>query len=300
MNILTRCLLTAIAAVCMAAATAVDSQAAGTAEQPSKPQTTYTKADSTLVVNLLADAGRQPAGTNLTLYFARRLKGTPYVAHTLDGYAEERLVVNLRQLDCLTYVENVTALTLCARQGRRTFADFCDALRRLRYRKDCATSYEARLHYFSDWIDDNASKGVCTEVQAPNPPFKAVQTVNVNYMSTHPSKYAMLKGRPQRIKAIAEAERRLSGTRRRYIPKAAVDNSALLRSTVEDGDIIALTTTLAGLDIQHVGFAVWHADGLHLLNASSLRHKVVEEPKTLRRYLQGQPTMTGMRIIRLK
>ena len=136
MNILTRCLLTAIAAVCMAAATAVDSQAAGTAEQPSKPQTTYTKADSTLVVNLLADAGRQPAGTNLTLYFARRLNGTPYVAHTLDGYAEERLVVNLRQLDCLTYVENVTALTLCARQGRRTFADFCDALRRLRYRKD--------------------------------------------------------------------------------------------------------------------------------------------------------------------
>lgn len=110
----------------------------------------------------------------------------------------------------------------------------------------------------------------------------------------------MLKGRPQRIKAIAEAERRLSGTRRRYIPKAAVDNSDLLRSTVKDGDIIALTTTLAGLDIQHVGFAVWHADGLHLLNASSLRHKVVEEPKTLRRYLQGQPTMTGMRIIRLK
>ena len=82
--------------------------------------------------------------------------------------------------------------------------------------------------------------------------------------------------------------------------KEAIERAIeLMRKVVKDGDIIALTTSLKGLDIQHIGFAVWHADGLHLLNASSLRHKVVEEPMTLYRYLQRQRTMTGMRIVRL-
>ena len=64
--------------------------------------------------------------------------------------------------------------------------------------------------------------------------------------------------------------------------------------------ILALTTTLKWVDIQHIGFAVWHEDGLLLLNASSLRHKVVEEPMTLYRYLQRQRTMTGLRVVRLE
>ena len=94
----------------------------------------YEKSDSIKVVRLLSDGKKQPKRTNLILYFARRLLGVPYVAHTLDQNKDEQLVINLRQLDCTTYVENVLALTLCIRNGRTSFADFCHYLMQIRYR----------------------------------------------------------------------------------------------------------------------------------------------------------------------
>ena len=38
--------------------------------------------------------------------------GTPYVAQTLEIRDEESLIVNLREFDCTTYVENVMAFSL--------------------------------------------------------------------------------------------------------------------------------------------------------------------------------------------
>lgn len=259
----------------------------------------YNKSDSLKVVELLEGARRQPSGTNIVIYFARQLKGLPYVAHTLEVNRTEKLVVNLRQLDCTTYVENVVALALCMRQKAYTFKAFCDNLCKIRYRGGATPHYTKRLHYFTDWIADNTAKGICSEVQSPNPPFTAVQKIAVYYMSTYPSKYKMLAENPEYVPVIAATERELNKVSYRYVPKSLVGNTELMRKVVKDGDIIALTTSLKGLDIQHIGFAVWHADGLHLLNASSLRHKVVEEPMTLYRYLQRQRTMTGMRIVRL-
>lgn len=259
----------------------------------------YTKADSLKVVGLLESASELSGRANVTVFFARKLLGLPYVAHTLEVNRRERLVVNLRQLDCTTYVENVVALTMCARQKAYTFNAFCDNLRTIRYRGGSVPHYVKRLHYFTDWIEDNTAKGLCREVQAPVPPFTAVQDINVYYMSTYPEKYKMLKDNPEYVPQIAETEKALNKKSFRYVPKLAVKNTTLLRSTIKDGDILALTTTLKGLDIQHVGFAVWHDDGLHLLNASSLRRKVVEEPLTLYSYLQRQRTMTGVRVVRL-
>lgn len=260
----------------------------------------YEKSDSIKVERLLADASKQKSGTNLIIYFARRLRELPYVAHTLEVNKTEQLVINLRQLDCTTYVENVVALNLCMQQKAYRFKNFCDNIRHLRYRDGAVPHYVKRLHYFTDWIDNNTKKGVCREIQSPNPPFTAVQTVKVNFMSEHPDKYKMIKENPEYKPAIALTEKAINAKKYRYIPKSEVKNTALLRKTVHDGDILAITTTLNGLDIQHIGFAVWHKDGLHLLNASSIHHKVVEEPMTLYRYLQKKKTMTGIRVVSLK
>ena len=259
----------------------------------------YEKSDSVKVMKLLDEARRQPKDVNMVVYFARKLLGLPYVGHTLEVNKTERLVVNLRQLDCTTYVENVTALALCMKQKRYSFKAFCDNLLLIRYRGGGEPHYVSRLHYFTDWIDDNTRKGLCREVQEPNPPFVSVQKINVYYMSAFPSKYKMLKNNSGYVPQIAATEKELNKKSYRYVPKARIANTQLLRNTIKDGDILALTTTLKGLDIQHVGFAVWHKDGLHLLNASSLRRKVVEEPQTLYTYLQKQRTMTGMRVVRL-
>jgi len=98
---------------------------------------------------------------------------------------------------------------------------------------------------------------------------------------------------------IAKQEKMLTGRQFRFIPKSAVRNTKLLRSVIHDGDILAITTSKAGLDIAHLGFAVWRKDGLHLLNASQIHHQVVEEPMTFRKYLSKHPAHTGVRVIRL-
>jgi hypothetical protein len=130
-------------------------------------------------------------------------------------------------------------------------------------------------------------------------PFTAVQTVKVNYMSTHPQSYQALREHPEFVSAISKMEQQVSGAKYRFIPKKSVGNKALLRKAIKDGDIIAITCKKAGLDIAHLGFAVWKKDGLHLLNASQLHKKVVLEPMTLYKYLQKHSSHTGIRIIRI-
>jgi len=242
---------------------------------------------------------RQAPGGAGTLHFARLLMGSPYIAHTLEVNDEEQLVVNTRELDCTTLVENVVALTLCHEQKKMSFADFREVLQRIRYRGGVIDGYPSRLHYFTDWIIDNSRKGIVSEIQQKKASFTSVQTVSVNYMSRHPQSYKALKAHPQYVSVIAGQEKLLTGQKFRFIPKSEIRNSKLLRSVIHDGDILAITTSKAGLDIAHLGFAVWRKDGLHLLNASQIHHKVVEEPMTFRKYLSKHPAHTGVRVIRL-
>ena len=259
----------------------------------------YLQNDSLTICRLLDEAHTLPRTTNYPLFFARKFLNIPYVAHTLEINDDERLVVNTRQLDCTTLVETVTALTLCAYRHLFTWRDYLNALTAMRYRHAQIDDYTSRIHYFTEWITLNTEAGIVTEIQTPNPPFSAVQHVNVNYMSTHPKSYKALREHPEFVDAIREMEQRVTGGTFRYIPKQAVKNHALLRRVINDGDIIAITCKKAGLDIAHLGFAVWKDGRLHLLNASMLHKKVVEEPMTLFQYLQQHSTHTGIRIIRI-
>ena len=259
----------------------------------------YLQKDSLTICRLLDEARTLPRTTNFPLFFARKFLDIPYVAHTLEINDDERLVVNTRQLDCTTLVETVTALTLCAYRHLFTWRDYLNALTAMRYRHAQIDDYTSRIHYFTEWITLNTEAGIVTEIQAPDPPFSAVQHVNVSYMSTHPKSYKALREHPEFVDAIRVMERQVSGGTFRYIPKQAVKNHTLLRRVINDGDIIAITCKKAGLDIAHLGFAVWKDGRLHLLNASMLHKKVVEEPLTLYQYLQKHSTHTGIRIIRI-
>ena len=256
-------------------------------------------ADSLKICTMLKNSRQQPADANLPLFFARGFLNRPYVAHTLEKGDKENLVVNTRELDCTTLVETVTALTKCANQKKYTYADYRAALQAMRYRKGKIDNYTSRIHYFTEWIAENSKAGLVTEIQQPNPPFTAVQTVRVNYMSQHPQSYKALKAHPEYVPEIRRMEQRVSGQQFRYIPKERVGRSTELRNVVKDGDIIAITCNKVGLDIAHLGFAVWKNGNLHLLNASQLHKKVIEEPMTLWQYLRKHPSHTGIRIIRI-
>ena len=279
-----------VSAIILMAFTAAHTWAAG-------PQ--YTRQDSLKAVQLMKNAANQPSGTNLIIYIAEQLKGIPYVAHTLEPNNNERLIINLRQLDCTTFVEQVAALYLCVKERKTTFADYCKMLQKLRYEGGAEPHYTKRLHYYSSWIEDKKSMDICKEIQSPNPPFTKVQRLSLNWMTTHVNDYRMLKNNPSWVPQIRKMEQKMEGRQYRYIPKEQIKNTRLLRNTIKDGDIIAIITNKKGLDTQHLGFALWHKDGLHLLNASSIHKKVIDEPMTLRTYLYKHPSMPGVRIIRL-
>ena len=68
---------------------------------------------------------------------------------------------------------------------------------------------------------------------------------------------------------------------------------------IRSGDILALVTTIEGLDVTHLGFAVWKGDKLHLMHASMMHKKVVIDERTLYDYLQARRSCPGVRVVRL-
>ena len=260
-------------------------------------KTDYLPDDSIKVVSLLKKAAMQKNIGNKMLYFARQLAGVPYVGKTLEKNKQEQLVVNLRQLDCTTFVETVLALTRSLEQNKLTFDAFCYNLRMIRY-SEGIVSYPTRQHYFTYWIQENEKKGIVKDIQLPNPPFTAVQKVNTDYMTTHVDLYPMMVQNKALISNIRAMETSINGMKCRYIPKNGLNDSKLLRQTIQNGDIIAIITSIKGLDTSHIDIAVWHKDGLHMIDASSIHKKVIEESTLMKTYMSKHPSQLGIRIAR--
>lgn len=261
----------------------------------------YTREDSLRVVELLEKGSKAPANEVLTLFYARQLMNLPYVAHTLEiKDKEEHLAINLQSLDCTTLVENCCALALTTSHGSKSWKDYLAWLQKLRYDNGKIDGYKSRNHYFSQWIQSGTRLGLVKEI-VPDKRISVPMKLSLTYMSEHPDSYPLLKVSMEERRFIAEMEKRVSGATIRYIPKERVGDSRKALGDIRDGDILALTTNRTGLDVSHVGFAVWGKDGkLHLLNASSIHKKVVLEPMTLYQYMQKHPVQTGIRVIRLQ
>lgn len=264
----------------------------------------YSKADSTKVVSLLKEATTLRGNTHPMIYFGRKFIGYPYVAHTLERGDKEHLIVNLRQFDCTTFVETVTALTLCDQRNQRTFADFCHNLATLRYRQGKISDYTSRLHYFTWWATDNEQLGIIKDMapqQEPWDAFTAVQRININYMSNHPSAYKHLQSCPDYLPVIKKMEQDSNGKQYRYIPKDNLRWSAdSSLGQVHSGDIVAMLTDKDGLDTRHIGIAIWQNGSLHLMHASSLYGKVVIGKESFYDYQKKQTKQTGIRVFRVQ
>lgn len=265
----------------------------------------YTQQDSITVEKLLREGKKQPHGTCLTLYYANQLKGLPYVASTLEFNPTEQLAINLTQMDCATLVDNVLALSFTTQKGSTRFKDFCYWLERIRYRNGKLDGYASRNHYFSQWLISNHKMGLVEELQGDAAkqysPFTAQKKIDLHYMTQHPNSYPMLKRDKTQLSLITQYEKEASGKTIRYVPRAMLNKGKDILGCIHDGDILAIVTKKDGLDVSHLGLAVWGKDGkLHLLNASSIHHKVVLEPMTLYEYMGKHPSQLGVRVVRVK
>ncbi len=217
--------------------------------------------------------------------------GSPYVARTLEINEEESLVVNLREFDCTTYVENVLVFSLMLRKEEHEFEAFASLLQNLRYREGDLDGYASRLHYFTDWIANNEAKGLVTDITREI--GGAPQQKTIDFMSTHRELYPMLKS-DQNFELIKSTEASLN-TRTTYV--LGVNQIRAAESKIWDGDIIALATSIEGLDVTHTGFALHKNGRLHLLHASSSGSVEITE-KPLVDYLNGIKNNSGIIVAR--
>lgn len=257
------------------------------------------KADSLRIDSLLNASSERSykMDSERLLFFAKSFIGTPYKGGTLDAGENETLIVRTDSLDCTTYVETVLALYLSSFKDNPGYDDFSESLRYIRYRGGVIDGYASRLHYFSDWASDNEKKGILREVTQEDE--HDVRLCSLNYMTTHSDLYRQLKDNDSLISEISKVEKSWIDYKMPYIPKNVL-NSSKDDSPVEDGDIIALTTNISGLDVLHLGFALWIDGRLHLLHASSLHGKVIIDTSTIFDYLKNRNKHTGIRVLRVK
>lgn len=257
------------------------------------------KADSLRIDSLLNASSERSYKTNSErlLFFAKSFIGTPYKGGTLDAGENETLIVRTDSLDCTTYVETVLVLYLSSFKDNPGYDDFSESLRYIRYRGGVIDGYASRLHYFSDWASDNEKKGILREVTQEGE--HDVRICSLNYMTTHTNLYRQLKDNDSLISEISKVEKSWIDYKMPYIPKNVL-NSSKADLPVEDGDIIALTTNISGLDVLHLGFALWIDGRLHLLHASSLHRKVIIDTSTIFDYLKNRNKHTGIRVLRVK
>jgi hypothetical protein len=117
----------------------------------------------------------------------------------------------------------------------------------------------------------------------------------VNFMSTHPDSYLKLKENPGFIEVIRKQEDAINRRTMYHIPKDRVQNSA---SKIQNGDIIAITTEIAGMDVSHTGIALWQNDALHLIHAPLSGHQVQITEKSLTDYLAANKKQLGIMVAR--
>jgi hypothetical protein len=216
----------------------------------------------------------------------------PYKEGTLERSGKEKLIVNVSAFDCTTFLETVLALTKCAAAGKFSRSEFRRNLKLIRYHQGKIDGYSSRLHYFTDWLRDNEKKKILKDVSSQF--HAAVQRKKINYMTLNRASYPALKNEFEFRKMLV-IEKNISRKMFHIIGKDKVSQQ---KTTIRNGDIVAFATKDEGLDVAHVGFAIWQGKNLHLLHASRKEGAVVISEKTLVAYLQANKKFTGIIIAR--
>jgi len=225
-----------------------------------------------------------------TLAVARSFLGTPYVTGTLNGNETEKVVVNLRQLDCWTLVECSLAI---AQTGDGGPEDYVSRLQQLRYWGGVVKGYGSRIHYFTGWLMQAEKYGFLRDITRETGGVRYDK--KVGYISARPDKYPKIRD-AETFRALTAAEKRINAHHWYFIPQGKIKS---IENRIEEGDIILLTSAKRDLDISHQGLAVRQNGRIHLLHASSLAKKVIISKQPLSEYVISQKGQTGIMIARL-
>jgi hypothetical protein len=237
--------------------------------------------------------GQTKAQTILTI--AKSFMGQPYKAATLEVNSKEQLVCNLRDFDCSTFVESVTAMTLVKHGDNPNYEKYNAQLQNLRYRNGEINGYASRLHYFREWIIQAEANKIAEDVTKNVGGIKQKKTIN--FMTASRELYPKLKDENAYL-SIKESQKNINNYDFYYIPKWKLEKIEIEKQ-IQDGDIIAITSNVDGLDYNHEGFAIRQNGRLYLLHASYEVKKVIISKEPLVDYLNRVHKHSGISVIRL-
>ncbi len=228
--------------------------------------------------------------------------GTPYQPGTLETYlreggsprTREPLTLALSHFDCVTLVESCLAVARTAAGDQTpTWERFGREVERMRYRGGERGSYASRLHYFSEWIADGASRGLVRDLGGE---LDGIQDGRpLRFMTEHRVSYPALTDDAV-LAEIAAIERGLDGRARRVVP---TDRIVSVADRIETGDVLAFATAIPGLDVTHAAFACRTDDGVLRVLHAPLSGGVVEVTRsTLPEYVAAIRRSTGILVAR--
>ena len=242
--------------------------------------------------------GRTAAAVGVLAAEAR----TPYEAYTLEEYLKaggdpsraEPLTLSLTHFDCVTLVESCLAIARVARREEPpVWEAFAREMERMRYRGGEREGYLSRLHYFSEWIDDNARRGlvrVLGEKLGGVPDRRPLR-----FMTEHRDAYPALAS-AEVFEALREIERSLDDRTRWVVPTERIPAVA---DRIQTGDILAFATSIERLDVTHSAFAFRDDAGVLRVLHAPLSGGVVEiTDSTLPEYVAAIKRSTGILVAR--
>ena len=278
----------------------------GTGAAPALPDSALAPADSATAARFAAAMRHgldQRTDTSsvgaLMQALGRHFRGRPYLEGTLDTGPPESLVVRLDGFDCVTFVETTLAMARGLMADDTTYAGFARRLAGQRYRDGTMRGYCSRLHYFTEWLADNEDRGVVERLDDDLGGRRMTDTLD--FMSTHRASYDRFATNDSLYACVQDMETDLRARQRdrpvRYVPQ---DSIRAVYDRLRAGDIVAIATSIDGLDVAHTGLVYAHEDGgpkaFGLLHAS-LSDGVVVSPD-LQRYVQKIDHQIGIVVAR--
>jgi len=225
------------------------------------------------------------------LAVAKSFLGAPYVHGCLDRNEEEDLIVNLRELDCWTFVENSLAIAL---SYNGNYGLYQTHLRQLRYWNGKVEGYGSRIHYLTGWLLQAEECGILQDITVSlgGIPYKK----KVGYITARPSQYPKTSDKKVLLD-LQSAEKRINEHNWYYIP---IKHIAKMEHLIQEGDIIGLTSVKPDLDVTHQGIAVRLKNHIYLLHASSIAGKVIISKEPLIQYVSIKRGQSGIIVARLQ
>jgi cell wall-associated NlpC family hydrolase len=222
--------------------------------------------NNTKLTKLISDSKSKKTTQSKIEFISSKFLGTSYVANTLTPFSEnEKLVLNLKGLDCFTFIDYIEAI-----RASKDVGQIKDNLKKIRY-KNADVSYLNRNHFFSDWLTNN--KNIVKDVTKDIGKEKALSvTKKINQKSDGTNFIA----------GLAVVDREIV-----YIPSAEVSSDIL--KNIKSGDYIGMYANTEGLDVTHVGVFIRNSKGTFFRHASNKKgvNKVIDS--NFLEYIKSKP-----------